>query len=169
MDFREIGATDVGALQTLLESVSDYSQRVTGSPTGPSDALSALRAVPPDRTVDDKFDIGMWDGHQLVAFADVVRGYPAEDIAYIGLLIVDGCQQGRGLGRGLHGELLRVASGWAGIRRMRLSIVATNASRADPFWWALGYRPTGEVRPYQYDSVDSAVALWERPLRTEVG
>ena len=44
---RDLAADDVDALQRLLESVPTYSERVTGYPPGPSDALSALITVPP--------------------------------------------------------------------------------------------------------------------------
>ena len=53
----------------------------------------------------------------------------------------------------------------AGLQRLRLGIVETNAAVAQPFWTALGYRPTGEVKPYRYDKLTSTVALWERPLQ----
>jgi hypothetical protein len=50
------------------------------------------------------------------------------------------------------------------VERLRLGVVATNASVAEPFWRALGYEPTGEEQPYRYDHLVSTVALWERPL-----
>jgi len=176
---RELGGSsadgDVAALQDLLESVPDYALRITGYPPGPSDGLSALLSVPDGFDPAGKVGLGLWEGERLVAFADVLLGYPSPAVAYIGLLVVRGGEQGRGLGRAMHDavvERVRVASGRSGVgrsgversRRLRLGIVASNASVAEPFWRALGYEPTGEEKPYRYDHLVSTVALWERPL-----
>ncbi|SOC88107.1 Acetyltransferase (GNAT) family protein [Curtobacterium sp. 314Chir4.1] len=159
---RELGGAsadgDVAALQDLLESVPDGFD-----PAG-------------------KAGLGLWEGERLVAFADVLLGYPVPSTAYIGLLVVRGGEQGRGLGRAMHEAVVeRVRAASEGSRtghsdverlpvervpveRLRLGVVATNASVAEPFWRALGYEPTGEEQPYRYDHLVSTVALWERPL-----
>lgn len=186
---RELGGSsadgDVAALQDLLESVPDYALRITGYPPGPSDGLSALLSVPDGFDPAGKVGLGLWEGERLVAFADVLLGYPSPSVAYIGLLVVRGGEQGRGLGRAMHDtvvERVRAAPGRSRVERsrperpersgvgrlrverLRLGIVATNASVAEPFWRALGYEPTGEEKPYRYDHLVSTVALWERPL-----
>ncbi|MDR6574755.1 GNAT superfamily N-acetyltransferase [Curtobacterium sp. 320] len=178
---RELGGSsadgDVATLQDLLESVPDYALRITGYPPGPSDGLSALLSVPDGFDPAGKVGLGLWEGERLVAFADVLLGYPSPSVAYIGLLVVRGGEQGRGLGRAMHDavvERVRAASGRSGmersrleclrVERLRLGIVASNAAVAEPFWRALGYEPTGEEKPYRYDHLVSTVALWERAL-----
>ncbi len=108
-----------------------------------------------------------------MAFADVLLGYPAPEVAYIGLLVVRGGAHGQGLGRAMHDEVVACARASVGvgvpassvpITRLRLGIVATNADVAEPFWRSLGYEPTGETKPYRYDRLESTVTLWERPL-----
>jgi GNAT superfamily N-acetyltransferase len=160
---RRLAGEDVDALQELLESVPDYAERITGYPPGAADGLSTLMIVPPDFDPDRKLGLGLWDGGALVAFADLLLGYPQAGVGYLGLLIVHGSRQHQGLGRAMHEEVVREAA-QARLERLRLGIVATNAEVAQPFWAALGYRATGEVRPYRYDRLTSTVALWERPL-----
>lgn len=160
----DLGPDDVDALQALLESVPDYTTRITGYPPGPSDALSVLMTVPPGFDAADKLAVGLWEGEELVAFAHVVPGYPYPEFAYVGLLVVHSDHQGNGLGRELHDAILQRAGRTAGFTRMRLGIVQTNAAVAEPFWRRLGYRPTGEHKPYQYDHLTSTVALWERAV-----
>lgn len=155
---------DVDALQQLLESVPDYAQRITGYPPAPADGLSALISVPDGFDPAGKHGLGLWDGERLVAFADVLLGYPGPATAYIGLLVVRGGEHGRGLGRSMHDGVVDLARGTPGVERLRLGIVATNAAVAEPFWRRLGYLPTGEQKPYRYASVESTVVLWERPL-----
>ncbi|KQS07375.1 hypothetical protein ASG04_14655 [Curtobacterium sp. Leaf183] len=166
---RDLAADDVDALQQLLESVPTYSERVTGYPPGPSDALSALITVPPGFDPAGKLGIGLWDGPELVAFADVLIGYPDPATAYIGLLVVHGRRHGQGLGRSMHDAVLARVRGVSGVERIRLGIVATNAAVAEPFWRALGYRPNGVVQPHRYDRFESTVALWERPVGSGSG
>ncbi len=158
-----LAGEDVDALQALLETVPDYAERITGYPPGAADGLSTLTIVPPDFDPEGKLGLGLWDGGTLVAFADLLLGYPQAEVGYVGLLVVHGARQHQGLGRALHQEVVREASR-AGLERLRLGIVATNAEVAEPFWTALGYRATGEVKPYRYDKLTSTVALWERTL-----
>ena len=161
---RDVDQADVDELQRLLESVPGYAERITGYPPGPSDALSALIGCPPEFDPRDKWDVGLWSDGDLVAFADVLRGYPSADVAYVGLLIVRGDRHGRGFGRLLHDRVMDRLLAHGGMRRMRLGIIATNASVAQPFWSTLGYRPTGEEKPYRYDKLTSTVTIWERDL-----
>jgi ribosomal protein S18 acetylase RimI-like enzyme len=159
---RDLLHEDVDALQELLESVPSYAERLTGYPPGPSDALSALIAVPPQFEPVNKRGLGMWDEQELVGFADVLIGHPQSDTAYIGLLIVHGGRHREGIGRDLH-EAVRVQlRSHVNIERMRLGLVETVASEAMPFVRAMGYTETGERNPYRYDHVESTVTMWER-------
>jgi GNAT superfamily N-acetyltransferase len=163
--FRELGPADVDALQGLLESVPDYAERITGYPPGPSDGLSALISVPDGFDPAGKHGWGLWDGSVLVAFADVLIGYPVPTTAFVGLLLVRGDRHGTGLGRAMHDVVVeRLRTTAPAVRRLRLGIVRTNAAVAEPFWRRLGYAPTGEEKPYRYDHLSSTVALWERSL-----
>lgn len=161
---RDLEHADVAALQELLESNPGYTERITGCPPGSSDALGVLISVPPDFDPVRKRGIGLWRGADLVAFADVLLGYPDPAAAYIGLLIVHGDHLGRGAGRELHDAVLDRVVRESSAERMRLGVVESNAAVAEPFWRALGYRPTGERKPYRYDKLVSTVSLWERDV-----
>lgn len=47
IELRDIEPDDVAALQALIESDPDYTERVTGHPPGPADAQSLLQIRPP--------------------------------------------------------------------------------------------------------------------------
>ncbi|WP_439692690.1 GNAT family N-acetyltransferase [Curtobacterium sp. SP.BCo] len=162
-ELRELGPEDVDALQGLLESVPEYAERITGYPPGPSDGLSALIGVPDGFDPAGKHGWGLWEGADLVAFADVLVGYPVPSTAFVGLLLVRGDRHRQGIGRAVHDAVVeRVRASVPEVGRLRLGIVQTNAAVAEPFWRALGYAPTGEEKPYGYDHLSSTVALWER-------
>lgn len=111
----------------------------------------------------------MGRGQELVAFADVILGWPAEPVAHIGLLVTDGARRGEGLGRRMHDAVIDLAGWTPGIRSLRLSVVDTNADLAVPFWTKLGYELSGEAMPYASGSVESTARIWVRPVAVAVG
>ncbi|MGU3408497.1 GNAT family N-acetyltransferase [Microbacterium sp. M1A1_1b] len=161
---RDLDGDDVAALQELIESDPAYAEHLTGYPPGPTDALSALVGVPEGFDPSGKRGVGLWDGPVLVAFADVLLGYPDLDAVTIGLLMVHRSHRGRGVGRELHAGVLERVRTESGAARVRVGVVATVADTAGAFWSALGYAPTGEVRPYRYDRLTSEVAVWDRAV-----
>lgn len=159
-DIRTLDSSDVDALQALLEATPDHSERVTGYPPGPSDALSALIAVPPGYDPAGKRGVGLWADGELTAFADVLIGYPDPRTAYLGLLIVRSDRRRRGHGRTLHDALLTDLR-TAGVSVVRVGVVDSVEREAAPFLRALGYGPTGEQKPYRYDHLTSVTRFWE--------
>lgn len=159
--FAALGTDDVDSLQRLLESAPDYTERITGYPPGPSDALSALIGRPEGVAEEDKFGFGLWETGRLIGFADVLRHHPDGHSAYLGLLFVEGSMWRQGVGRELHDRVLAEIRSWTAIERVELAVAAPNASVAEPFWAALGYLPTGQVRPWRYAGVVSSAAIWE--------
>jgi ribosomal protein S18 acetylase RimI-like enzyme len=166
LTLRVLEERDVDALQELLESDPGYTERVTGYPPGPSDALSTLLMRPEGLDEESKVVFGGFEGGELVSVLDVLRGYPTRERAFLGLLVVRGDRQGEGLGR-MTVEALAgaVAENWPEITRLRLAVVETNAHVAQGFWERLGFEPTGEEKPYRYDRLESTSRLWERDLR----
>lgn len=150
------------AVLCILESNTEYSRRVEGAVPTPAAAGEILSALPPGVPISKKVDLGLWIGQELVAFADVILGWPTESLAHIGLLMTDGARQGEGLGRMMHDAVVDLAGRRAGIQSLRLSIVDTNADLAAPFWTKLGYEPTGEAVPYVSGSVESTARIWVR-------
>lgn len=164
---RAMGEDDVAALQELIESDAAYVERVTGHPPGPADAQSLLLMRPPDLPEEDKVVLGAWDAGALVGVVDLLRGWPEGDTVHVGLLQVHGEHQGRGLGRAVHDRVLAEVRRWPGIATLRAAIVETNAEHAEPFWRAMGYRPSGGPKPYTYDKLHTTVRIWTRPTREE--
>ncbi|MFI5710715.1 GNAT family N-acetyltransferase [Kribbella sp. NPDC051620] len=162
---REIAVGEVGAVQELIESDPGYAERVTGYPPGAADAQSLLMMRPDGLHAEQKKVLGVWEGEQLVAVVDLLRGYPDEHTAFIGLLEVHGRHRGRGVGAAAYrGVEEYVGREWGEVRTLRLAVVDTNAREAQGFWERQGFERTGEVKPYRYDKVKSLARLYERQL-----
>lgn len=164
MKVRRITRRDLSAVQRLLNSNSEYSRRVTGEGPVQTAADEIFAALPPDVDPSQKVNLGLWDGADLIAFADVIIGWPDASTAHVGLLITDGARQGEGFGRTMHDAVARLVSENPPIRTLRISIVDTNADLAERFWVKLGYEPTGEASPYSSGSVESIARIWMRPV-----
>ncbi len=67
------------------------------------------------------------------------------------------------MGRALHDAYLGAVRQCSHISTLRLGIVATNAEVAEPFWRALGYTPSGEVKDFSQGDVVSTVEVFTRP------
>ncbi|WP_245826094.1 GNAT family N-acetyltransferase [Kocuria massiliensis] len=164
MEARLIDPSSSSAVQRIMESNAEYSHRVEGEAPTPTATAEALSALPSGASSSQKIDLGLWDGQDLVAIADVIVGWPAETVPHIGLLMTDGARQGEGLGRMMHDAVIDLAGREQSIQTLRLSIVDTNADLAGPFWTKLGYEPTGEAVPNVSGSVESTARIWARPV-----
>ncbi|MGH3654908.1 GNAT family N-acetyltransferase [Glutamicibacter sp.] len=159
-----ISIEQAGCLQLLMESNPGYSQRVTGAGPASDAAVQALSALPPKVQAEQKIDLGLWEGEELAGFADLIVGWPRLNTVHIGLLMVDGARQGRGLGKQIHETVLTLIQDHPSITACRISIVDTNAAEAEPFWKSLGYEPTGEISNYGVGDKQSCARTWSRPV-----
>ena len=125
-------------LEEVVLAVPTYSWLTEGKAPDPADALEILGVCPPGIGEDDKFVLAVLEGEELLGCVDLVRGYPDEQTAYIGLLLLKECWQGRGIGSGLVARLMEMAAGW-GCTAMRLGVIETNRP-ALHFWAKHGFQ-----------------------------
>ena len=156
---RHLREQDREALVLLVTDDGGYSERVQGRPALPTDADDLLTERPSTLAADAKHVLGLFDGEELVAVADVLRGHPSVEYAYVGLLQVAARRHGRGLGRAMHEHLLELVRSWPAVTTLRLAVADPNREQADRFWRRLGYAPTGEVSPWG----GTLARSWERP------
>ncbi len=165
MILREITPDDVGAVQELIESDPGYTERITGYPPGAADAQSLLMMRPDGLAEEQKVVLGFFEDQELIAVVDLLRGYPNERTAFIGLLEVHKNHQGRGTGAAAYRAVERyVEQTWPEVMTLRLAIVDTNAEQAKGFWEKQGFGATGEAKPYVYDKLESTARLYEKQL-----
>jgi len=99
----------------------------------------------------------------MVGCADLVRRYPEEHTAHIGLFLIAEAHQRRGLGTAAWRRIEALLQEWPECRTVRGGVVQTNASVLR-FWEHVGFAPTGEVKPYRYGAVRSEVVMVEKSL-----
>lgn len=162
----QIGAlapTQADLVQALYDQNPDYFLRISGRPAQPGSALENLTVFPPGLS-HSPILLGAFEGGCLVGVLIAVLGFPREGCAHVALTLVDQQAQGRGVGRALHKAYLGAVQKYPGINTLRLGIVATNSEVAEPFWRALGYVPSGEVKEFSQGDVVSRVEIFTRPV-----
>lgn len=147
MDVRFLDAaspSDLREVQGVHERAPGFSVLVEGRAPSATAAKDLFAALPPGKTYADKFVLGLYSmtaetggGTAMIGCADLIRGYPEPDIAFIGLLLFAEAAQGAGYGPRALREIERLAAGW-GCRRLRLAVIETNP-RAIAFWRREGF------------------------------
>jgi len=150
LSFRTAGHADVGAIVALVESAYRGESSRQGWTTE-ADLLEGQRTDP--AAVGEIIDspgsriLIAERGGQIVGCCQVESRSQAT--AYLGLLAVRPGLHGQGLGRAVIAEAERSARVDGGAERMEMTVIR---QRADLIAWyeRLGYRPTGETKPFPY-------------------
>ena len=87
--------------------------------------------------------MGFYEGPELVAVMDIIDGYPAPEIAYIGFFMMNRRRQGRQIGSGIVREAETYLKA-TGKRAVRLAIDRENP-QSTHFWRKNGYAVIREV------------------------
>jgi GNAT superfamily N-acetyltransferase len=156
------GPGDRQVLRGVLEGAPGYARRVKGTPPPPDAAEQLLASLPEGTSREDKYTFAVLAGDRAVGCADVVRGYPDAETAFVGLLLIVERYQGQGLGAAAYAELEALARGW-GCRSIRLAVVEANGQVLG-FWEKLGFAATGERWPYTAGPVQSGLVALEKQL-----
>jgi hypothetical protein len=78
---------DEAQVRALLESDPDFFMSTQGAPPRLIDALSLLNEIPEGKQLSDKFVYVVFNRNgDLSAVIDLLRGYPKDDIWYLGLI-----------------------------------------------------------------------------------
>jgi GNAT superfamily N-acetyltransferase len=154
---------EMAALQRVFEGSPSYFGRVTGAPAVRADAQSTYSALPEGKGYEDKFVFGIFSGQTMVGCIDLLRGFPEERTAHIGLLLIDEEHQRQGIGEDALRQLESFVRAWGSCSLLRAGVVGTN-SDVLPFWIGQGFRRTGESKPYSYNHVESSVEILVKDL-----
>lgn len=113
---------------------------------------SDLIALPPNKTIEDKYYIGFYESNQLIAVMDLICKYPNDDTAFIGFFMVNSKLQKAGIGSNIIAECLQYLKS-VGYTKVRLGYVKNNP-QSKAFWEKNHFKPTGvEVRQELYTAV----------------
>jgi RimJ/RimL family protein N-acetyltransferase len=96
----------------------------------------------------------------MVGCVDVIRSYPTDDCAWIGLLLFSEMHQSRGYGKTALALVVAMAHEW-GCSRVQLAAISTN-SRAFAFWQRGGFKEAYRTISQRFIG---EVVVMERPIK----
>lgn len=159
---RPLGIDDEGLVDAILDQLQTYSMNVDGVPKMADGARHLLTATPRGFEADAKHVFAVDSGADTVGVVDIIRDFPSEATAFIGLLAIVEPRQGNGCGRAALEAIEAFAKSDLGARKLRLAVVATNPVMG--FWNRMGFQETGEVQQYTGEALTSTAHLMEKVL-----
>ena len=150
---RRLTEAELPELLALCEGNPLFYQHCPPAPSAES-LLEDLAALPPRRTLNDKYFLGFFEREEsgsaaepgrLAAVLDLIPGFPKPEIAFWGFFMRRADLQGQGRGTALVSELCGAlaAKGW---RAVRLGWMRSNPQAAH-FWRKNGFAETGISYP----------------------
>lgn len=133
---RKLSSEDVDEIYNLCLTNPLYYEFCPPAPTR-ENVLEELSALPPNKTMKDKYYVGFFDNGQMVAVMDLIDGYPEEKIAFIGFFMTDATLQNKGMGTAIISELADYLRS-INYSAIRLAWVKGNP-QAEHFWLKNGF------------------------------
>ena len=154
---------DAASVRDLYDRAADFVMLESG--TEPSDAMveQFFADCPPGVDLATSQKLGMFrPSGELVAIADLAFGYPEDDDAYIGLLLIDQNCRGMGLGRIFLDRLAGIARA-RNARRLLIAVLDEN-TRGRAFWEREGFRLLQSFQNFKLGQKTHVVHRMWRPL-----
>ena len=156
---RRLDKNDVSAVLALCGKNSLYYRHCPPAPSEES-VLRDMEALPPGKTLSDKYYCGYFRDGALAAVLDLIVAYPDETMAFIGFFMTDVSVQNRGTGSAIVEELCAFLRG-EGFGSVRLGWVKGNP-QAEHFWRKCGFTETG----VSYETDGYTVIVARRDLQS---
>ncbi|MDY4788878.1 MAG: GNAT family N-acetyltransferase [Bacilli bacterium] len=103
--------------------------------------IDDLKALPPNKTYDDKYFVGFYNENELVAVLDLILGYPKDNIAFIGFFMMNKDYQKKNIGTFIINEILDYLKK-LGFNEVRLGYVSSN-NQSKNFWYKNDFKESG--------------------------
>ena len=103
--------------------------------------LEDMKALPPNKTHDDKYYVGFFDKEELVAILDLITNYPNNKTAFIGFFMMNKEYQRKGIGSDIITDLMCFLKE-NGFLYVRLGYMKGN-KQSKHFWVKNGFISTG--------------------------
>jgi GNAT superfamily N-acetyltransferase len=162
---RPLSREDLPAIEDLLDAGRDFLELVSGTVDIAAEAESFLSELPPGKTISDKLSLGIErEPGRLVGVLDLIQGYPARDIWWIGLLLMRPDQRGQGLGE----QVLNGVERYAEIhtaQELRLGVVETNPDGLR-FWQRMGFTEIDRRPPTRFGEREQIILVMRKGLST---
>lgn len=141
----ELTEADAADVADLYSRCIDYFLLQDGAGPTLADARELFTDVPPEKNVGDQTVLGWRGPDGLHAIVAILRDYPYKGTWYLGFMLVDPAQRGRGVGRLIYSTVEEWAAARGAIE-IRLAVLEANVP-GERFWRSLGFDEYRRVGP----------------------
>lgn len=153
---RKMTLNDIEDIYTLCKKNTQY-YRYCNKELSLDIIKQDLEITPPNIPYEQKYYVGFYDDHELIAIMDLIDGYPNYDTIFIGFFMLQMDKQGKGIGTSIMIELFQYFKE-IGYDRCRLGIDKDNP-QSNHFWNKQGFYIIKEV-----PQTDGIILLAEKRL-----
>lgn len=155
---------DMNSLHEVLTSAPGSFFVLEDHLPGPGDALNLLRERPPGVQQSDKYFYLIKHSGELIGCFDLIRGYPSNNVAFLGLLLIIESKQGQSYGARALNHIKRLASRLY-CSHLRIVVLEKNP-RALKFWIREGFVELSRKRieKYRTDAIVKEYTLATRRI-----
>lgn len=150
------------ALDATFAAASDYYQLWRGRPASNADVDEFLTACTPGCDPEAPLRLGLREGSDLLAVAEVSFGFPDPKAAYLGYMILAPIARNQGHGRRFLAEVEALARR-KGATVLYLGVLEAN-TRGMAFWRREGFAPTGIIREIDEEGMSHRIHRPRKPL-----
>lgn len=130
-------------VEKLCEKCSDYYLLHDGILPSKKEIDKIFTTLPPNKSYEDKFVLGIYKFDKLVGIVDIIKDFPDVGEWMLGLILINPEERGNGLGKIVHKALSEWAIG-LGATSFRIGVIEDNYNGIK-FWSSLGYTKIKEV------------------------
>lgn len=141
---RKLTPADANKAFALVQSNPTYFNFCPPQATRHS-ILEDMKVVPANKTLDDKYYVGFFEGEKLIAILDLISQYPDDQSAWIGFFMVDKMYQEQGIGSKIMSEVLTGIKA-DGLKRVEVAYAKGN-TQSEHFLLKNGFVKDGREIP----------------------
>ena len=141
-EVRKLNDLDVDSILEICKGNTLFYEYCEMKPTK-EQIFHDLHITPPGKDLSDKYYVGFYQKDILIAVMDLIDGYPKQDIAFIGLFMMNIDFQGKQIGTSIISELTTYLKE-IGKTAIRLAINKDNP-QSNHFWKKNGFDVIKEV------------------------
>ena len=141
-DVRPLSEDDADEILDVLKDNPQFYKYNDSEPTR-QQVIKDMNLLPTGTDMQDKYYVGFYRGHDLMAIMDIIDGYPLDEVAYIGFFMMNRRFQGRQIGTTVIRE---VSSYMKKIGKTKLRLVIDKGNpQSTHFWGKNGFVVLREV------------------------
>ena len=121
----------------VYDTNQDFFLLTQGKEATIESSINDINSVSPNFDISQKTYISLWQDGSVVAVLDLLKGYPAQEDIWIGLLLIHGDLHGKKIGSRIITAVLNAAK-IVGYRAAQLGVIENNV-KALAFWQKQGF------------------------------